>query len=490
MMPQSGIGICHPGIWNLPSGIWHLAAPSSSALCSSLLLIPRRDRRGSPVPELPRDEQAAFRLADPGPDDRAGRRRAAGDQPGRHRLGRGRPPLRGRDDRLPGRARVGTDPAAGGPRRRRASTSDATVFAEGLPFPNGVLPCFGGVLVTAAPDIWFFRDNDGDGRADERRVVLTGFGEGNTQLRVNGLYWGLDNWIYAANGRSDGEVRTPGATRPSRPSRSAAATCDSGSGPSSKDVAGRGHRRLQPVRPGPRRLGQPLPLLEHDPHPPRRRSSRPTSTATRISPRPPRSPRSSTRPTAGGSIPSARCRPGSIASRSPTSTPAAARRSSAATGFRPPIGQRLRLRAPDEPGPPPRRSSRPGRTFVARRVERGSRVPGLDRPGLPPGQPGDRPGRGPLRRGHVPRAGRAPRLRPRGPSRRRRLPPLARPGPDLADQGEGRRHAGSFDGPATAPGQGERPRPRAAARPSRRLVARHGPAAAGRAPGSVARSRS
>ncbi len=28
----------------------------------------------------------------------------------------------------------------------------ATVFADGLPFPNGVLPCYGGVLVTAAPE--------------------------------------------------------------------------------------------------------------------------------------------------------------------------------------------------------------------------------------------------------------------------------------------------------------------------------------------------
>jgi putative membrane-bound dehydrogenase-like protein len=85
----------------------------------------------------------------------------------------------------------------------------ATIFAESLPFPNGVMPCFGGVLVTAAPNIWFLRDRDGDGRADEKRVVLTGFGEGNTQLRVNGLFWGLDNLIYAANGRSDGEVRAP-----------------------------------------------------------------------------------------------------------------------------------------------------------------------------------------------------------------------------------------------------------------------------------------
>ena len=34
----------------------------------------------------------------------------------------------------------------------------ATVFASKLPFPNGVLPWNGGVLVTAAPDILFLKD--------------------------------------------------------------------------------------------------------------------------------------------------------------------------------------------------------------------------------------------------------------------------------------------------------------------------------------------
>ena len=85
----------------------------------------------------------------------------------------------------------------------------ATVFAEGLRFPNGVLAARGGVFVTAAPDILFLKDTNGDGKADEKRVVLTGFGEGNQQLRANGLTWGLDNWIYGANGRSDGNVRAP-----------------------------------------------------------------------------------------------------------------------------------------------------------------------------------------------------------------------------------------------------------------------------------------
>ena len=85
----------------------------------------------------------------------------------------------------------------------------ATVFADGLPFPNGVLPWRGGVLVTAAPDIWYLSDTNGDGRADERRVLFTGFGLGNQQLRANGLTWGLDHWVYGANGRSEGEIRKP-----------------------------------------------------------------------------------------------------------------------------------------------------------------------------------------------------------------------------------------------------------------------------------------
>ena len=32
---------------------------------------------------------------------------------------------------------------------------------------------------------------------------------GSQQLRANSLHWGLDNWIYVANGRCDGEVRRP-----------------------------------------------------------------------------------------------------------------------------------------------------------------------------------------------------------------------------------------------------------------------------------------
>jgi putative membrane-bound dehydrogenase-like protein len=83
----------------------------------------------------------------------------------------------------------------------------STIFATNLAFPNGVMAWKNGVLVTAAPDIWFLADTNGDGAADVREKILTGFAEGNQQLRVNGLFWGIDNWIYGANGRSDGEVK-------------------------------------------------------------------------------------------------------------------------------------------------------------------------------------------------------------------------------------------------------------------------------------------
>ncbi len=82
----------------------------------------------------------------------------------------------------------------------------ATVFAENLPFPNGVKTWRKGVLVTAAPDILYLEDTDGDGKADVRRVMYHGFGEGNQQLRANGLRYGLDGWLYGANGWSGGKV--------------------------------------------------------------------------------------------------------------------------------------------------------------------------------------------------------------------------------------------------------------------------------------------
>ncbi len=84
----------------------------------------------------------------------------------------------------------------------------STLFLDGVNFPNGVFPWKKGVLVSAAPDVFYAEDTDGDGKADHREVLYTGFVEGNQQHRVNGFEWGLDGWLYLANGDSGGVVKS------------------------------------------------------------------------------------------------------------------------------------------------------------------------------------------------------------------------------------------------------------------------------------------
>ncbi len=77
----------------------------------------------------------------------------------------------------------------------------ASIFAEGLVLPTGVMRWKKGILVTDAPDVWYFEDTDGDGKADVKTRVLTGFPFTNPQHTANGLVYGLDNWIYIAHER-------------------------------------------------------------------------------------------------------------------------------------------------------------------------------------------------------------------------------------------------------------------------------------------------
>jgi putative membrane-bound dehydrogenase-like protein len=75
-----------------------------------------------------------------------------------------------------------------------------TIFADGLNIPSGIAVGHGGVWVANAPDILFLRDVDGDGKADTREVVVTGFGRTDTHELPNSLTWGPDGWLYGWNG--------------------------------------------------------------------------------------------------------------------------------------------------------------------------------------------------------------------------------------------------------------------------------------------------
>ncbi|MFN0068627.1 MAG: PVC-type heme-binding CxxCH protein, partial [Limisphaerales bacterium] len=89
------------------------------------------------------------------------------------------------------------------------SADKSTVFARDLSFATSVTPWRGGVLVTAPPDLLFLKDTDGDGVADVREVVLTGFRRGVSDSLVNGLRFHFDGWIHGANGGSGGTLSSP-----------------------------------------------------------------------------------------------------------------------------------------------------------------------------------------------------------------------------------------------------------------------------------------
>ena len=86
----------------------------------------------------------------------------------------------------------------------------ATVFLDNLPFPTGVMPWRDGALVCAAPDIIFAKSthssSDKNQLADIITKAFSGFYTDNYQARVNGLSYGLDNWIYGANGLLGGVI--------------------------------------------------------------------------------------------------------------------------------------------------------------------------------------------------------------------------------------------------------------------------------------------
>ena len=75
----------------------------------------------------------------------------------------------------------------------------ATVFADQLRLPTGLMRWKNGILVTDPPDLIYFEDSNDDGYADIRQPILTGFALSNPQHNANTPVYGLDNWIYIAN---------------------------------------------------------------------------------------------------------------------------------------------------------------------------------------------------------------------------------------------------------------------------------------------------
>jgi putative membrane-bound dehydrogenase-like protein len=65
----------------------------------------------------------------------------------------------------------------------------ARTFAEGMVMPVSVLPHGKGVFVAQGPEIFYLDDRNGDGHADERRVLAKGFGVQDTHTVPHQLTW-------------------------------------------------------------------------------------------------------------------------------------------------------------------------------------------------------------------------------------------------------------------------------------------------------------
>lgn len=95
----------------------------------------------------------------------------------------------------------------GGPRGRirllqgfdqHGAAQESLVYAEGLRRPSALACYAGGLFVAATPEVLYLKDSHGDGAADIRCVVLTGFGSNDvsSQTLLNNFKWGLNDRIY------------------------------------------------------------------------------------------------------------------------------------------------------------------------------------------------------------------------------------------------------------------------------------------------------
>lgn len=92
--------------------------------------------------------------------------------------------------------------------------TDATVFADGLAIPLGILPWGNGdtCYVQHGHDLKLYKDTNGDGKADTFDVVLTGFGVQDSHLFPHQFTRAPGGWIWMAQGLfNNSQVRKPGS---------------------------------------------------------------------------------------------------------------------------------------------------------------------------------------------------------------------------------------------------------------------------------------
>jgi putative membrane-bound dehydrogenase-like protein len=83
----------------------------------------------------------------------------------------------------------------------------STLFAENIPLPMGGSFYQGSLYIAAPPNLERLTDTDGDGVADLREVILTGWTLNSNAATLSGPFIGPDGWFYMADARRGFEIQ-------------------------------------------------------------------------------------------------------------------------------------------------------------------------------------------------------------------------------------------------------------------------------------------
>ena len=84
----------------------------------------------------------------------------------------------------------------------------STIFADKIGFPQGGVFYKGSLYATSAPDLLKLTDTDGDGVADEKEVLLTGWVLNVNANSVIGPFMGPDGWLYLTSSIEGFDITT------------------------------------------------------------------------------------------------------------------------------------------------------------------------------------------------------------------------------------------------------------------------------------------
>ncbi|MEX2232714.1 MAG: PVC-type heme-binding CxxCH protein [Cyclobacteriaceae bacterium] len=73
-------------------------------------------------------------------------------------------------------------------------------FSDTLNIPIGIFPVNDGAVAYSIPNVYRFVDNNGDGTADSKKVIVGPFQHRDTHGMVNNFMRGYDGWIHACHG--------------------------------------------------------------------------------------------------------------------------------------------------------------------------------------------------------------------------------------------------------------------------------------------------